>query len=211
MAAVNPTLIYRPLWSGVAIMSGSVRSHGTLGCFGLDDTGNVWLVTARHVLFAGTPVNGDVLAVYQPDDHLQPAPINAGSSWRVDSSRDVIAVPLLAGIDYVAAAIGIGAWSGISAPLEGALVTKAGTTTGVTQGHVTNVSASGFDVRGLNRLPNDYGTNFGGDSGAVWVDDKTRAIVGIHLGQRAAGVASVKRADVAFADLRLRITPGAPT
>ena len=205
MAAVNPTLIYRPLWAGISIMCPATGAPGTLGCFARDVANKAWFITARHVLAANVPLAGQTIATHQPDDMRQPSPISSSAEWRLDASSEVIAAPLAAGIHFYSAAIGLGAWTGLESPSNGQLVTKSGATTGVTLGRVENLRAGRFDVRHLVDLPDNYCTSSRGDSGAVWLDSTTRAILGIHIGQRANGTALAIRADIAFAELHVSV------
>lgn len=191
----NAVLPYRPLWAGISVISTAVGSRGTIGCFARDSADEAWLITARHV-FSSTPAVADSsVRVFQPDNFVDATPINVPGMWRLDASKEVIAAKLVPTVRIVPAWPTFGPCTGIAMPTHGMVVTKAGIATAVTQGVIKDIDAQGFSVERVADLPGGYRLSDGGDSGAAWIQPASRAIVGIHIGLRPDGSASVKRID----------------
>ena len=201
----NAGRIFRPLWAGTAIMSPSVKTLGTAGCFATDATGRIWLVTATHVLCAARPVAGTSIPVFQPNLRTAGARICAGELWRISSTDDVLAVALDTNVSAIAAALGIGKWTSVLAPVENVVVVKSGAATGVTLGVVRRFDAQRVQIKPFATFPAGYETTAAGDSGAAWIEADSKRVIGIHLGTLPNGDAQAIRADAAFRDFALSL------
>lgn len=205
MPAINSTLVYRPLWAGISIISSTVRSRGTAGFYAKDKSNGNWLITAKHVFFDPVGVPDATVGVYQPDDFAGSTPINELGQWIVDDRNEVIAAKIATSVAVVFAWPSIGSWSGISEPRPGLIVVKEGVATGVTRGRISGVDEDHFSVEGIPGTPKTYQVTASGDSGSGWMDPSTGALIGIHIGERADGSAFARRADKALTTMGLMI------
>ncbi len=179
MADRNHELLYTPLRPGAQIFNPDVGKAGTIGLFLVDGAGTTWLLSARHVLVPAT-------APAIPGTLFQPLPAPLGRAVatlegvRHDAALDCAAVRLLPGIGFSNDILSIGPIVAPPiAPADDMRVLKSGAASGISEGvivHADDVS----EVRLRPSTPVRYELTMRGDSGCVWIDQRTRRPVLLH-------------------------------
>jgi hypothetical protein len=180
MASRNHSLRYRPLISGIAIYNPNVGKTGTLGMIAQDAAGNPWLVTNYHVL-AGERVLPIARPepVYQPSDD-SPPPIAMFDGSRAVPQLDCAAAQIVAGANVNGDILGLPPVAQPVAPEIGMRVIKSGSSTGITEGVISDVNGFAVEILAPNTYPPMFELSEGGDSGSVWVERATLSPVVLH-------------------------------
>ena len=174
---------YRPLRAGIRISQGTTGKPGTIGFFGKSADGKPWLVSCFHVLirppgWTGAPPQDGEL-IYQreviPTDRV--GVINLS---RANVTLDCAAALLDPGIEVVPEILGLGPIGNPAVPVEGMRVVKSGSATGVTEGIVQRIQGNTVRIEPLKGFPAAYELSQGGDSGALWIEQSTRAAIALH-------------------------------
>jgi hypothetical protein len=180
---------FRPLRSGLGILCGPNGQEGTLGFIALDAQGDPWLISAAHVL-GGTnatlPTGG--LSVFQPIGPASTEAVANATALSRDSSLDVAAAVLLAGVGFVNEALGVGPLAPPILAKTGMRVVKAGALSGITEGEVLDVAADDITIGLPKPFPPSCQLAEGGDSGALWIECSSRAPIGIHYASSGFGI-----------------------
>ncbi len=189
-----------PLQGGISIANEFLNGYGTLGCLVVDrQTGSPMVLSNWHVLAKSRSIN------YIPVGQriYQPGPLDGGSS------ADVIATFTRHGIEHgLDAAVatltgprqltnyqfGLGPVQGVGPAGLGMEVVKSGRQSGLTRGWVTAVGGvikmKYSSLPGLTLIGNvvtiDPHSSFEqvsgpGDSGSLWLDERTMQAVGLHF------------------------------
>ncbi len=200
----NLDLQYRPLRLSTSIINGRVKEPGTLGLFGKDESGKTWLVSCYHVLCDGG------LGPYTQDDVIyQPAAVSdAFAVARTDRGRanidlDCAAALISDGLTTNSWIPGLGPLVQRVAPAMNARVIKVGAMGGITEGVITQITGATVMIRTDADLPLDYVISQPGDSGALWLDQTTRAAVALHRGLRNPRTATATAIDAVLTALHL--------
>lgn len=185
-----PYFTFRPLRSGIAIINPVVDQYGTLGFFGRSGDGATWMVSCYHVLcrvdFSGY-VPGE--QVYQPDDHVDPRPVAVLTPDRSDVTIDCAAARILDGVVAVNEILGLG-------PIDpnpvlarvGMRALKYGSATELTEGIVTAVRGAEVEIQPPPGYSREYSLSAVGDSGALWIEQRTLRPVALHKKGSTSGV-----------------------
>lgn len=187
----NADLQYRPLLCGISLLNARVGEPGTLGHVARDANGSLWLISAYHVLCnAGlSPYTADE-AIYQPAADFSPFRIASTRSSKANPVLDCAAALLDPGIACANTQLGIGSVTAPRPPSLGMRVVKAGAVTGVTEGIITQINGDTIRIEADPAFDKNYVLSAAGDSGALWLEQNTRAPVALHRGH-----ASPQRAD----------------
>ncbi|TAK27014.1 MAG: hypothetical protein EPO40_18735 [Myxococcaceae bacterium] len=170
---------FRPIRSGLGILCGTAGQEGTLGYTALDAQNQPWILSAAHVLGganATLPAVG--LSVLQP---VGPADVIALATAQLrDAALDIAGAALAPGVDFVNEMLGLGPLAAPIGAKVGMRVVKFGAITGMTEGEVLAVGADDLTIGLPVSFPAGCQLAEGGDSGALWVEVKTHAPVGLH-------------------------------
>ena len=192
-----PQAVLRP---GVSVGNRTVRTTGTLGAFVRDlSSGHGSLLSNWHELCGGPEAKVN-------DEIAQPGPMDMPSGrtvgllvrWlRLGEHYDAALAQLSDGVETTGELFGSTVWPvGIAAPTLGMRVMKSGAVSGVTFGSIDGVGGSySIDytefgegpqwMEGFRVVPNSQAIphilSAPGDSGCLWVDAETHAIVGLHF------------------------------
>jgi hypothetical protein len=177
-------LAYRPLLSGISIANEVTGVPGTLGCIGLDDADQPWIVSCYHVLgrgrqSAGAPANDE--PILQSTIALGGGAIARTRLEKMNALLDYAAALVLPGVGVSTSVFDLDKLERISTAVEGMKVTKSGAETGVTTGIVTDVGNGLITIENPLEAPDDYVLSDRGDSGAVWLDVQTGHAIGLHF------------------------------
>jgi hypothetical protein len=187
----NADLQYRPLLCGVSLINARIGEPGTLGYIGRDPTGDIWLISAYHVL-----CNSDLSAytadeaIYQPAANFAPYHVASTRSSRANPALDCAAALLDPGISRVNTQLGLGPVGAPKTPSVGMRVAKSGAVTGITEGLITQINGDTVRIEVDPAFDDDYVLSAAGDSGSLWLEQSTRAPVALHRGH-----SSPQRAD----------------
>ncbi|MEO6802276.1 MAG: hypothetical protein ABI197_03415 [Granulicella sp.] len=180
----NADLRYRPVLAGISIVNARIGEPGTLGYIAADGDGALWIVSAYHVL-CGAALESYIAdeAIYQPAAAAPENRIAVTRATRANAALDCAAALLDLGITTVSYQIGIGASPAPIEPVVGMRVIKAGAVSGITEGIVQSVDGDTVRIAADPAFPADYVLSEPGDSGALWVEQQSRAPVALHLGR----------------------------
>lgn len=179
--------MFRPLLGGICIQNEITRELGTLACI-VDDGADRWIVSAYHVLIRA---DGSSFApgekIFQPTRSESLEPIAELVADRADRALDVAAARLFPNIAVSDEILGIGRVQGVTAPVQGQRVIKAGIATGVTEGVVDMVTPDRIEITTPPGYPSKYELTTISDSGALWLTRDTHQAVAIHVAGEDAG------------------------
>jgi len=188
MSTKDHRLKYRPLIGGIEIKNPNVAAPGTLGFVATDDNDQRWLVTCFHVLHSVEGATGsDNQAIYQPATQDNEDIVAYTDSNRVSAELDCAAGRLAEGISANCEILGTGTLGEAKAPSLGMRVVKAGRSTGITEGWITNIDGDNIEIEVLPGFPPQYELCDKGDSGALWLERDSRCPVGLLTGGTEAG------------------------
>lgn len=180
----NADLRYRPILAGTSIVNARVNESGTLGYVAADSLGAIWIVSAYHVLCNAT------LAAYTTDEAIyQPAAIAPENrialtnAARANSALDCAAALLDPGLFAFNYQLGIGLLTNPIEPVVGMRVVKAGAAGGITEGIVQSVSDDTLSIETDPAFPGEFILSEPGDSGALWLEQQSRAPMALHVGR----------------------------
>lgn len=156
---------------------------GTMGLVVTDNrrAGAPAFLTAAHVLYSGSGAPGDLVMQPSPGDGASPADAIA-TAGRANLATDAALVLLDQGrAAHPVVALSSVRQAGPREPRLGDVLEKCGRTTGLTQGQVDGIGqymgvTDAFRLVGLTSAQ----IVAAGDSGAVWYDPATGAVVGLH-------------------------------
>lgn len=188
-----------PLVGGVSVGNPRVTA-GTLGAIVWDRKDcKVCILSNWHVL-VGSPTATAGEAIYQPgvaDGGRARDTVAQLKRWRLDKNMDAALAELDGSRGHSRDILGLSPIGGIEEAALGMQVVKSGRTTGVTEGIVDGVSTSlaidyGDGVTQMfhgqiHIVPRppwpavDYEVSLGGDSGSVWIHERTGSAVGLHF------------------------------
>jgi hypothetical protein len=199
---------YRPLVSGARIMNAITGNPGTLGCIGLDDQGNPWIVSCYHVLGRSR----HFVSIVGNDEPILQATADVGGGvvartriTRMNSVLDYGAAIVVPEIDVSASVLELDKLQRIADAEVGMRVVKSGAATGVTIGVVSEVTPVLIKIEKPAESPNDYVLSDHGDSGAVWLDAQTGNAVGLHFTRQEHAIAYARPLRNVLDDLGLRL------
>jgi hypothetical protein len=184
----NHGKVFRPIRPGVFIHSLAAQGGGgTVGLIATSDGNDRWLVSCYHVLvrFDMTPGQDDE-SIFQPSSGSGPE-VAKTRMTHAFSDLDIAAARCVAGIKAVNEILGIGPISGPIPPVQGMKVRKSGASTGITDGEIVAVNGDHVQVGLRAGFANDYELSDEGDSGAVWVEEQSKAPVAMLLGLAGVG------------------------
>lgn len=199
--------MFRPLLGGICIQNEISRQLGTLGCI-LDDGVDRWILSAYHVLVR--PDSSPFAAgerIFQPTRSESIEPVAELVAGRADRALDIAAARLFSTVAASDEILGIGRVRGISAPVQGQRVIKAGIATGVTEGVVDVVTPNRIEITTPLGYPSKYELTTISDSGALWLTRDTHEAVAIHVAGEDAGAERAFAVPFAEALAALRINP----
>lgn len=212
MSAKVHRMKYRPLIGGIEIKNPNVAAPGTLGFVATDDNDQRWLVSCFHVLHSTEqPAAADNQAIYQPTTEDNDNIVAYTDSNYASAELDCAAGRLVDGISGNCEILGIGTIGEAEAPSLGMRVLKAGRSTGVTEGWITNIDGENIRIEILPGFPRDYQLCDKGDSGALWLERDTRRPVGLLTGGTETGrpISFAVALAAVLEELSLRILTGA--
>jgi hypothetical protein len=167
-----------PLVGGIETRNVNIGSVGTLGAIVFDAGTNQPLALSNHHVYVanrpnnavgdrvnqpGTTVNPDTLGVVNRSHRGLDCAVATRNGTRANSTS-IIDFP--------------GGIKGVVEPMIGMRVAKSGRTTGTTMGMVEGVSSTEFTVVPVPGAFQEL--SLGGDSGAVWLEQSSHAVVGLH-------------------------------
>jgi hypothetical protein len=199
---------HRPLVSGIRIVNQVTGSPGTLGCIGLDDADNPWIVSCYHVLGRNRqsvdPPNNDE-AILQSTVDLGGGIVARTRTGKMNPALDYGAAIIVPAIGVSTSVLELDKLDRIALAVVGMRVVKSGAETGVTIGIVTDVSDTLITIGSPPVVPDDYVLSDRGDSGAIWLDAESGRAVGLHFSGRDGNVAFARPLGGVLADLGLRL------
>lgn len=184
-----------PLQGGISISDARRGIFGTLGGLVFDrETGAKMILSNFHVLNGSWHAQGD-LPIYQPgqgDGGNEADTVAIYSHHAMDSNLDAAVAKLTNDRQIINDQYGsVGPVKGVGWAQLGTKVIKSGRTTGVTRGLVSGVGGisrkyySGVDrliYNVMNIVPRQGpDVSLAGDSGALWIDEETMNVVGLHF------------------------------
>jgi hypothetical protein len=168
---------------GISI--GDDKAFGTLGLFVVNDTGTLFLLTAKHVIAPrGAKKQKPIVHPAGPDapgtaDHV-------ASLWAWNGRTDAALARIETGVSCSIEQMESGQIvQTFREPRVGDILEKSGRTTGTTRARVTEVvrPANGLtNTFLLEQFDGDRPISCKGDSGAIWYDPETGEGVGLHNG-----------------------------
>lgn len=184
-----------PLCGGLSVASEWLYGYGTLGGIVEDRLTRQKMILSNWHVLVGSDYAPANLRVIQPGfgdggSHLNTVAYLVRHAF--DSDIDAAVAALTGDRDWENNQLGIGPVTGASQPIPGMQVTKSGRRTGVTHGLIDGIEGQitlyygGFPhtISNVTRIvPTPEGGNVssGGDSGSWWLDESTRAAVGLHF------------------------------
>jgi hypothetical protein len=201
----NADLAFRPLLAGTGILNARVNEPGTLGYIAADDVGELWIVSAYHVLCnAGLVAYASDETIYQPAAVAPENRIATTRAARANADLDCAAAQLDAGITGLNYQLGIGPASNPIEPAVGMKVIKSGAASGVTEGIIVAVSGTDVVIQIDPTYPTDFVLSLPGDSGAAWLEQQSRSLVALHSGRQSPRRAAAVSLTAVLAALRLK-------
>ncbi len=187
----NADLQYRPLLGGISLLNARVAEPGTLGYFGRDALGATWIISAYHVLCNSdlSPYVADE-AIYQPAAEYAPYHVATTHAAKANVQLDCAAARLDTRATVLNAQLALGAVAVPKAAAVGMRVCKSGAVTGVTEGVITQVDGDTIQIAADIAFDANYVLSDAGDSGSLWLEQSTRAPVGLHRGHGSPRVAT---------------------
>ncbi|MEQ3709759.1 MAG: hypothetical protein ABNH38_09615 [Tateyamaria sp.] len=195
---IERTTAFNPLVGGISCGNPRVTA-GTLGAIVFDRAScRPMILSNWHVLAGGS-------AAAVGEDILQPGRVDGGTEavatltrMRLDSSMDAAVATLNNARAHSRDIMNIGTVTGTDDATLGMEVEKSGRTTGLTKGIVDGVSMSvsiDYGDPGVVAFTNqirivprppwpavDVEISLGGDSGSIWLNERTNRAVGLHFG-----------------------------
>ncbi|HEY6926213.1 MAG TPA: hypothetical protein VI653_22205 [Steroidobacteraceae bacterium] len=200
----NWGLRYRPLLIGTGIVNARVNEPGTIGLFGQDGDGHLWLISCYHVLCdsgLGPYVQDD--PIYQPAAAVAGNQVATTRATKAARDLDCAAAIVQPGIAAMQRALGLGDIRGLIAPRAGMRVAKVGAVGGLTEGVIVQIPDSTVTIRADPSFPPEYGLSLPGDSGAVWIEQETGGVVALHRGMSTPQMAVAVAIEAVLARLQL--------
>ncbi|HEU5171625.1 MAG TPA: hypothetical protein VFU46_13845 [Gemmatimonadales bacterium] len=183
MSVRNHELTYRPVQGGVLVINPANQRPGTLGAIVSHDGTDRLALSCYHVLCRP---NGGPFADGEPV--LQSLATKGGTPiGRVfiadsDAALDIAAARIDPGIQSIGRILGLDSVGEVAEPAVGMRVVKAGAATGITEGEIARVQGDRVEIRRPTGYASVYEVSDFGDSGAIWIDQATRAPVAMHSG-----------------------------
>ena len=195
---IERTTTFNPLVGGISC--GNPRgTAGTLGAIVFDRA------TCRPMILSNWHVLAGASSAAVGEDILQPGRVDGGTEavatltrMRLDSAMDAAVATLNSARAHSRDIMNIGTVTGMDDATLGMEVEKSGRTTGLTKGIVDGVSMSvqidygdpgivafNNQIRIVPRPPwpaVDVEISLGGDSGSIWVNERTNRAIGLHFG-----------------------------
>lgn len=201
----NPDLNFRPIISGTSILNARVNEPGTLGYIATDNAGDLWIVSAYHVLCdpALLPYSADE-PIYQPAAVAPEYRIATTSATHANPDLDCAAAQLIPGITGLNYQLAIGPTTQPAQPVAGMRVIKSGAVSGVTEGVILSVNDPDVLILTDPTYPTDYILSQPGDSGSLWLDQQTHAPIALHSGSPSARHAAAKAFPAVLEALNLK-------
>ena len=196
MSSQNHSEHFRPLRGGIVVVAAARQHFGTLGMVVTRTGTDRWGLTCAHVLGpVGGPVpQGD--AVFQPDNTAISFRVGASVATRADHALDCAAFLIDAGVTTSKEILGIGTPSAPMAPIAGMRVVKSGRSTEITEGVISVVNGTRIEIKLHSEFPAAYDLSDPGDSGAVWLEQSTRAPVALHRSGTTSGPSFASGVDI---------------
>ncbi len=211
---------HNPLQGGISVGNVVLGGSGTIGCNVFDNVLAEGMILSNWHVLCGRLDCTIGESIIQPgtggSDTGQPADEVARLYRTVLTSQVDAALGRLTGSRFLSRNIlGRGTINGFTAAQLGMMVTKAGRTTGVTSGVITDVSAD-IDIEyddGTRNMMDQLvieGTNASlpGDSGSVWADDGGRAVGLNFAGQSDGSIAFANRFENVMSALQINLSSG---
>jgi hypothetical protein len=174
----NSALAYRPLRASTGIYNPATNDSGTLGCFARDLAGTRWMISCHHVLIApGTHPQ----KIYQLSDTVAEDWVAETDAARLDATLDIAAARIRSGIEVVDEIAGLGPVGPVAAAAVGMRVFKIGVRTGLTEGVIATVSPTLIEIVPAVGHPGEYQLSDRGDSGSLWIQQRTLSPIGLHF------------------------------
>jgi hypothetical protein len=189
-------------------MNAITGNPGTLGCIGLDEDDNPWIVSCYHVLgrssrFVNIVGNDEPILQATPD--IGGGVIARTRITKMNSSLDYGAAIVVPEIDVSASVLELDRLQRVADAEVGMRVVKSGAATGVTIGVVAEVTPELIRIEKPAESPADYVLSDHGDSGAVWLDAQTGNAVGLHFTRQEHAIAYARPLKNVLGDLGLRL------
>ncbi|MCP4967757.1 MAG: hypothetical protein GY926_21300 [bacterium] len=188
-----------PLRGGISVSDAFRPISGTLGSPVLDRaTGQPMIISNWHVISGARGWPG--MPILQPgrgDGGTWGDQVGTFARHAMASNLDAAVVELGAGREAVNEPWGLSPVTGAELAQLGMEVVKSGRTTGVTRGIVTGVEGSqrayyaGIGFQTIRKVmcitPGDPELSLPGDSGCLWIEEKTMRAVGLHFAGNRSG------------------------
>lgn len=184
-----------PLVGGISISHERAHGYGTLGALVMDrDTGNPMCLSNWHVLVGGWGwLQGQ--RIYQPGRGDGGRATDTVATLERDAmyaNYDAAVARLTGDRKMINEQLDLGSVQGLCQPVLGMEVVKSGRQSSVTFGRITDIEASvPMPYQGIKRVIQDVfvidqrspgeQVSAGGDSGSLWLDNKSRCAVGLHF------------------------------
>lgn len=197
IAGIERLTVFDPLIGGISCGNPRVTA-GTLGVIVFDRR------TCRPMILSNWHVLAGASAAAVGEDILQPGALDGGTEvvanltrMRLDSRMDAAVATLNGARRHTRDILGLGTITGMDTATLGMEVEKSGRTTGITRGLVDGVSMSvsidygdpgvvafANQIRIVPRPPwpaVDTEVSMGGDSGSIWMNQRTNRAIGLHF------------------------------
>lgn len=182
MSTFNSARVWRPICAGARIVNPKAKTPGTLGFIGVDPASQGWLVSCYHVLIRPPGAGGTPFAagesIYQPN--RASGRVAATVVGKKNAKLDVAAALIDIGIEAMETIPTIGLPADPVTAVKGMAVLKAGAATGVTEGVISQLFTTTVKIVPPKDFPADYQLTLPGDSGALWVERDSLAVVAVH-------------------------------
>ncbi len=186
------TTRHDPLMGGIETRNVNMKGVGTLGAIVFDAVDfHPLALSNRHVYVDSRPGEAVGDQANQPGTFTDADAI--GTIIRSNRTYDCAVVSLNGSRGISTTIMDFpGGIKGVVYPYLGMLVAKSGRTTGTTYGMIEGVGEKEFTIV---PVPGHNGEiSSGGDSGSVWLEEKSHAAVGLHYGGERSSLPSDKRA-----------------
>jgi hypothetical protein len=180
----NYALAYRPLRASTGIFNPATNDSGTLGFFGRDTMGAPWMISCHHVLIASAT---HPQKIYQLADTDVEDWVAETDPVRADAELDIAAARIRAGVEVVEEIAGLGPIGPVAPPFVGMRVFKVGVRTGLTEGVIATVGPLRIEIVPASTHPLGYQLSDRGDSGSLWIQQRTLSPVALHYQGNIAG------------------------